>query len=116
MELWGFFKSSLPKFLPQTQPWGLHGGQHRGILSRARGGFSPIISPPNLTKVPTVPYENMFRPCQVADSGHLLNGGLRGYCRGNLPRVPWAVGYGLRLLDTIGSLQWHTTGEPYTLY
>jgi hypothetical protein len=37
-------------------------------------------------------------------------------CRGNLPRVPWAAGYDPKLLDTIGSLQRHTIGEPYTLY
>jgi hypothetical protein len=37
-------------------------------------------------------------------------------CRGNLPRVPRAAGYGPKLSDTIGSLQRHTAGEPYTLY
>jgi hypothetical protein len=52
----------------------------------------------------------------VTGSDHSLNGGLRGYCQGNLPRVPWAAGYGLKILDTIGSLQWHTAGEPYTSY
>jgi hypothetical protein len=35
---------------------------------------------------------------------------------GNLPQVPRAAGYILGLLDTIGFLQQHTTGKPYTLY
>jgi hypothetical protein len=37
-------------------------------------------------------------------------------CRGNLPRVPWAASYGPNFLDTIGSLQWQTAGEPNTPY
>jgi hypothetical protein len=37
-------------------------------------------------------------------------------CRGNLPWVPQAAGYSPKLLYMIGSLQRHTTGEPYTPY
>jgi hypothetical protein len=29
----------------------------------------------------------------MTGSDHPLNGGLGGYCRGNLPRVSWAAGY-----------------------
>jgi hypothetical protein len=36
--------------------------------------------------------------------------------QGNLPRVPWDASCGLKILDTIGSLQWQTTGEQYTPY
>jgi hypothetical protein len=36
-------------------------------------------------------------------------------CRGNLFHVPRITGYGVKLLDTIGSLQRHTAGELYTL-
>jgi hypothetical protein len=73
-ELWSFFKLSASylsvhmklslhmSFLSQTQPRGLHGGHHHRIPSQDRGGFSPIISPSNLTEVPTVPYENWFHP------------------------------------------------------
>jgi hypothetical protein len=45
-------------------------------------------------------------------------GGIGGvlYCRGNIPRVPRAAGYGPKTLDTIGSLQWQMAGEPYTPY
>jgi hypothetical protein len=54
--------------------------------------------------------------CRVTYSGHPLNGGLGGYCRGKLTWVPWVAGYGPKLLDTIGSLQRHTAGGPYTPY
>jgi hypothetical protein len=74
-------------------PWGLHGGHHRGIPSLDRGGFSPTISPSNPTH------------SQVMGYGHLLNGGLGGYYRGNLPRVTWAAGYSPKILDTIGSIK-----------
>jgi hypothetical protein len=37
-------------------------------------------------------------------------------CRGDLPRVVWATGYGPKLLDMIGSIHRHTGGEPYTPY
>jgi hypothetical protein len=30
----------------------------------------------------------------VIGSGHPLDGGLRGYCWGNIPRVLWVTGYG----------------------
>jgi hypothetical protein len=30
---------------------------------------------------------------QVTGSSHLLDGGLEGYCWGNIPRVPWATSY-----------------------
>jgi hypothetical protein len=30
------------------------------------------------------------------------------YYQGKLPRVLWAAGYNTKLLDTTGSLQWHT--------
>jgi hypothetical protein len=55
-----------------------------------------------------------FAHRRVIGSGHTLDGGLGGYCWSNLPWVPWAAGYGPKLLDTIGSLQWHTTGEETT--
>jgi hypothetical protein len=44
--------------------------------------------------------------------------GFLGYqsCQGNLPRVPQAADYGPKLLNTIDSLQWYTTDEPYTPY
>jgi hypothetical protein len=35
-------------------------------------------------------------------------------CRGNLFHVSWITGYGLKLLDTIGSLQRYMAGELYT--
>jgi hypothetical protein len=47
---------------------------------------------------------------------HQLNGGLGGYYRGNVPRVPWAAGHGPKILDTIGSLQRQLAREPYTPY
>jgi hypothetical protein len=53
---------------------------------------------------------------RVTGSDHPLNGGLGGNCRGNLPRVPWAAGYGPKILDTISSLQWKTAGKPNTPY
>jgi hypothetical protein len=37
-------------------------------------------------------------------------------CWGKLPRVPWAAGYGPKLLDTTGSLQRYMAGGPYTPY
>jgi hypothetical protein len=37
-------------------------------------------------------------------------------CRGNLPWVPRAVGYGPKLLYTVGSLLRHMAGKPYTSY
>jgi hypothetical protein len=36
--------------------------------------------------------------------------------QGNLAQVPRATGYSRKLLDAIGSLQWHTAGEPYIPY
>jgi hypothetical protein len=53
---------------------------------------------------------------RVTGSDHLLNGGLGGYYQGNLPRVPWATGYGPKIVDTISSLQWQRAREPYTPY
>jgi hypothetical protein len=38
------------------------------------------------------------------------------HCWGNLPQVPRAAGYGPKILNAIGSLQWHAAGEPYTPY
>jgi hypothetical protein len=38
------------------------------------------------------------------------------HCQGSLPQVLRATGYSPKLLNVIGSLQRHTTGEPYTLY
>jgi hypothetical protein len=32
--------------------------------------------------------------CRVTGSSNPLDGGLTVYCRGNVPRVPWATGYG----------------------
>jgi hypothetical protein len=52
----------------------------------------------------------------MTGSDYPLNGGLGGYYRGKLPRVPWAIGYNPKLQDMIGSLQWHTAGEPHTPY
>jgi hypothetical protein len=37
-------------------------------------------------------------------------------CRGNLPRVPQTAGYDPKALDTIGSLQRQTAGEPSIPY
>jgi hypothetical protein len=34
---------------------------------------------------------------RVTGSGHPLNGGLEGYCRGNIPCIPWATGYSINL-------------------
>jgi hypothetical protein len=53
---------------------------------------------------------------RVTGSDHPLNGGLGGNRRGNLPRVPWAAGYGPKILDTISSLQRQTAGKPNTPY
>jgi hypothetical protein len=39
-----------------------------------------------------------------------------GVCQGKLPRVLWVAGYGLKLLDIIGSLQQHTARGPYIPY
>jgi hypothetical protein len=44
------------------------------------------------------------------------NGKYLSMCRGKLPQVPWATGYGPKLLDTTGFLQWHMTGRPHTSY
>jgi hypothetical protein len=52
-----------------------------------------------------------FARCRVFGSGHPLNGELGGYCRGNLPRVPWAIGYGPKILNAFGSLQQLTLGN-----
>jgi hypothetical protein len=57
-----------------------------------------------------------FAHYQVIDSGHPLNRGLEAYYLGNLPRVPWAIGYDPKIIDTICTLQWQTAREPYTLY
>jgi hypothetical protein len=48
---------------------------------------------------------------RVTSSSHRLNGGPRGYYRGNLPWVQWVTGYSPKVLDTIGSLQWKTARE-----
>jgi hypothetical protein len=53
---------------------------------------------------------------QATDSGHPLDRRLRGYCRDKLPWVPWATGYGPKLLDTTGLLQRHMVGRPHTVY
>jgi hypothetical protein len=53
---------------------------------------------------------------RVTGFDHPQNGGLGGYCRGNLPRVPSAVGYGPKHLNTVGSLYLQIAGEPYTPY
>jgi hypothetical protein len=39
-----------------------------------------------------------------------------GKCWGKLPQVQWATGYGPKLQDMIGSLQWHMAGEPHNSY
>jgi hypothetical protein len=44
----------------QTQPWGIHGGHHRGILGRDPGGLSLMVTLPNLTVVPAISYEYLF--------------------------------------------------------
>jgi hypothetical protein len=49
-------------------------------------------------------------------SNNLLNEGLRGYFWGNLPRVPWAVSYSPKILDTTSSIQRQMVGEPNTPY
>jgi hypothetical protein len=53
---------------------------------------------------------------RVTGSGHLLNGWLGGYCRCNLPWVPWPTSYDPKLLNTVGSLQQQTAGESYIRY
>jgi hypothetical protein len=40
--------------------------------------------------------------------------GSGGYYQGKIPQVPQVTGYSLEILDTAGSLQWQTVGEPYT--
>jgi hypothetical protein len=54
-------------------------------------------------KCPQYHMSTYFAHHRVTGSGHPLNGGLGGYCQGNLPHVPWATGYGPKILDTIGS-------------
>jgi hypothetical protein len=53
---------------------------------------------------------------RVTGSGHLLNGGLGGYCQRNLPWVLWSVSYGPKLSNTVGSLQRQMARVPYTPY
>jgi hypothetical protein len=67
-------------------------------------------------KCPHYHMSTYFAHRRVTISDHPLNGGLGGYYRGNLPRVPWTIGYGPKLLNTVGSLKWQTAGEPYTPY
>jgi hypothetical protein len=58
-------------------------------------------------------YNRLARPGEQGQMGrnHTANA-----CRGNLPQVPWVAGYDPKLLNTIGSLQRHMAGEPYTSY
>jgi hypothetical protein len=44
--------------------------------------------------VPTAPYEYLFCLPSRIGSRHLLVRRFRGYCRGLVPWVPWAAGYG----------------------
>jgi hypothetical protein len=53
----------------------------------------------------------LIRPWEVRKEGLV-----KVTYRGNLPRVPRATGYDPKVLYTISSLWWHTTGEQYTLY
>jgi hypothetical protein len=57
-----------------------------------------------------------FTHRRMTSSNNLINEGLRGYFWGNLPRVPWAVGYSPKILDTTSSIQRQTVGEPNTPY
>jgi hypothetical protein len=51
---------------------------------------------------------------QVTGSGHPLNQGLGGYCRGKVPWVPWVIGYGLQILGMTSFLERQMAEEPYT--
>jgi hypothetical protein len=83
----------------------LHGGHHRGITSRGRGGFSPTISPPNPREVHTVPYEYLFH---LPSSDQLRPPAQRmARVLGLLPRVLRVTGYGpkfwIRLVPSSGT-------------
>jgi hypothetical protein len=94
----------------------LHGRYHRGIPSRDRGGFSPTISPLKPAEVPTIHMSTQPAHCRVTSSGHLLNEGLGGCYRGNLPLVPWAIVCGPKILNTFCNLQRKRLGNhtPHT--
>jgi hypothetical protein len=98
------------------QPQGLHGGHHRGIPSLGHGGFSPTTSPRNHAHAPSVTYEYLF----YLPSSDRLWPPTRRKAQGLLSgsSTPGTAGRWLRLkiLDTTGSVQWQTTGEPYSLY
>jgi hypothetical protein len=53
---------------------------------------------------------------RVTGPDHPLNGGLRAYCQGNLPRLPWATGYDPKNLGYDRFPPLANNWEPYTLY
>jgi hypothetical protein len=77
---------------------------------------------PYIFQRPKINHQKYYKPPKnalfpvVIGSSHPLNGGLGGYCRGNLSRVPRAIQYGPKLKNVISFLQRHTAGEPYTPY
>jgi hypothetical protein len=116
-ESWSIIKSSAQNkvvhmklslrlsFQRRAQPQGLHGGNHRGILSHGLGGFSPMASPSNPVVAPAVTYEYLFFlpssdrlwPPTQGKAWRLLSGSSTLGTMG-----PWLRH---KLLDTIGSLQ-----------
>jgi hypothetical protein len=53
---------------------------------------------------------------RVTSSDHPLNGGLGGYCQGQVPRVSRVADYSQKFWIRLVSLQWQMAGEPYTPY
>jgi hypothetical protein len=103
-------------FLPQMQPRGLHGEHQRGIPSQDRGGFSPMISPPNPAEVPTVTYEYMLYPPSSDQLRPPTQQRARGLLLGSSTLSTAVHRLRYKILATTGSLQRQTARELYTQY
>jgi hypothetical protein len=105
MELWGFIKSSalylsvhmefslcLSFYLTRSLK-GYTVGTTAGFPVHIVEALTPQSHHRISRKCPQYHMSTYSVHRRVSGCGHPLNGELRGYCRGNLPRVSWTVGY-----------------------
>jgi hypothetical protein len=106
MELWDFIKSSA-LYLSVHMEVHLHLSFY---LRRSLGGYTvgttvgfPLriveaLAPQPHCRIPQKCPQYHMSACsthhRVTGSSHPLDGGLRGYCQGNVPRIPWPAGDG----------------------
>jgi hypothetical protein len=109
MELWDFIKS-LVLYLSVHMELSLHlsfylrrnlGGYTVGTTAGFPVEIMEALALQSHHRIPWKCPQYHMSTCsshrRVIGSDHLLNGGLRGYCRGNIPQVLWATGYDLKL-------------------